>query len=279
MSWKRVLKWVGIVLAVVVVGAGGFAFAQAAAFDASLEKHYDVAPPALQASKDAAVIDRGKHLAESLGACMSCHGDDLGGKKGEPFGPLGIVHAPNLTTGKGGVGKTYSDPQLARLLRHGIKANGKTLLFMPAQDFAWWPDPDVVALISYLRSVPPVDRNMSSGHIGLLGKILDRLDFIALNVARRIDHKAPPPAVPEPAPTAEYGAYLGRLCQGCHGATLSGGPIPGAPPEIPTPTNITPHETGIKHYTEADFMKLLQTGVKPDGKPSIRSCPSRRWPR
>ena len=40
--WKRALKWIGIVLAVVVVGVGGFVFAQASAFDASIEKHYDV---------------------------------------------------------------------------------------------------------------------------------------------------------------------------------------------------------------------------------------------
>jgi hypothetical protein len=36
---------------------------------------------------------------------------------------------------------------------------------------------------------------------------------------------------------------------------------------MPVPLNITPHETGIKLYTEADFMRLLDTGVKRDGKP------------
>jgi hypothetical protein len=56
------------------------------------------------------------------------------------------------------------------------------------------------------------------------------------------------------------------LGTGCHGPGLSGGPIPGAPPELPVPSNITPHETGIKAYTGADFMRLLNTGIKRNGK-------------
>jgi hypothetical protein len=87
-----------------------------------------------------------------------------------------------------------------------------------------------------------------------------------LDVARRIDHHAARPDVPTPAPTAQYGKYLALLCTGCHGHGLSGGKIPGAPPELPIPTNITPHETGIKAYTEADFMRLLNTGIKRNGK-------------
>src|SRR5262245_26178019 len=112
---KRVLKWIGIVVAVLLLGAAGFGFAQAAAFDSSIAKKYDVPALALQASTDPVVIDRGKHLAESLGGCASCHGPDLGGKVGEAMGPLGQLHSPNLTTGKGGVGKQYSDGQLARV--------------------------------------------------------------------------------------------------------------------------------------------------------------------
>lgn len=262
---KRVLKWIGIGLAVLVVLGVGFAYVQASAFDASVKKVYDVPPLAISASTDPTVIDRGKHLAESLGGCMGCHGDDLGGKEGEAMGPLGQVHGTNLTAGAGGIGKKYSDGQFARLLRHGIKADGTSLRFMPAPDFAWWPDADVAALISYIRSLPPVDRNMPEGHVGVLGKVLDRFDIIPLDVARRIDHTAKPAAVPAPAPTAEYGAYIGRLCTGCHGTGLSGGPIPGAPADLPVPANITLHETGIKLYTEADFIRMANTGIKRDG--------------
>ena len=263
---KRVLRWTAIALFVLLLAAAGFVFAQVSAFDASLAKVYDVPPPAIAASTDPAVLERGKHLAESLGGCQACHGNDLGGKPGEAMGPIGVLPAPNLTRGKGGIGARYSDGQLARLIRSGIKADGRSVRFMPSQDFHWWPEPDLVAIVSYMRSVPNVDRIMPDGHVGVLGKVLDRMGKFTLDVARRIDHEAPPPKVPAPAPTAAYGKYLAKLCQGCHGEGLSGGKIPGAPTELPIPTNITPHQTGIKRYTEADFMKLLDTGIKPDGK-------------
>jgi mono/diheme cytochrome c family protein len=263
---KKVLIGAGIFLLVVLLGASGFAYVQASAFDASMAKLYSVQPPSITASTDPQVIARGQHLAASLGGCFGCHGDDLGGKPGEDMGPLGAVSASNLTKGKGGVGTRYSDAQLARVLRHGIKADGHSLRFMPAQDMSWWPDDDLTAMVSYVRSMPPVDRTLPPSHVGLIGKVIDRLGMLPLDIARRIDHDRPRPKTLVATPTAAYGAELGRLCKSCHGDTLSGGPIPGAPADLPVPSNITPHETGIKLYTEADFMHLLDTGVKRDGK-------------
>jgi thiosulfate dehydrogenase len=47
---------------------------------------------------------------------------------------------------------------------------------------------------------------------------------------------------------------------------LSGGRIPASPPEIPTPANLTPHETGMKGYTYEQFDTVLVKGVKPNGQ-------------
>ena len=263
---KKIAIGFGFALLAALLGAAGFAFFAAAAFDASASKVYAVAPPQVTASSDPQVIARGQHLVESLGGCHGCHGDDLGGKPSDDMGPLGVVHAPNLTRGKGGIGNRYSDAQLARVIRDGIKADGHTLLFMPAQDMNWWPDSDLIALVSYIRSVPPVDRTLSPSAIGLVGKIVDRLDMLVLDVARRIDHEVQRPKTLEPQPTREYGAHIARSCTGCHGNGLSGGPIPGAPSDMAVPANITPHETGIQKYTEADFERLLDTGIKRDGQ-------------
>jgi mono/diheme cytochrome c family protein len=63
----------------------------------------------------------------------------------------------------------------------------------------------------------------------------------------------------------EYGAYLGMLCTGCHGEHLSGGAIPGAPPEMGTPANLTPHETGLEGWTEEQLRTVLRTGRTPSG--------------
>ena len=80
---KRVLKWIAVVVVVVLVGAGGFVAYSAWAYSQSMAKVYDVPLPSITRSTDAAVIARGKHVAESIGACASsdCHGSDLAGGK------------------------------------------------------------------------------------------------------------------------------------------------------------------------------------------------------
>jgi mono/diheme cytochrome c family protein len=66
--------------------------------------------------------------------------------------------------------------------------------------------------------------------------------------------------------TKEYGAYVAQTCTGCHGQTLSGGPIPGVPAEPPYPANLTPDPaTGLGHWTEADFFAAIREGKRPDG--------------
>jgi mono/diheme cytochrome c family protein len=264
---KRLFLGLAIVIVLITVGGVAFALFQASAFDASVNNVYAIAPLDVHAVEDPAVIARGKHLVDSLGGCSECHGTDLGGKPGENLGPIGVVPGPNLTTGKGGVTGKYTDGQLARVIRHGIKSSGKSLLFMPAQDISWWPDDDLQALVSYLRTLPPVDRTPGEASIGLLGKVLDRMEMVPLDIARRIDHSARRAKTMPAEVTVEYGALLARACTGCHGAHFSGGPIPGAPSDMPVPANITPHETGIAAATEADWNRLLDTGIKRDGQP------------
>lgn len=267
MILKKLFLGLAVIVVVVSLGGGAFALFQASAFDASINKVYDIAPLDVHAVNDPEVIERGKHVMESLAGCGECHGKDLGGKPGDEMGPVGKFPGPNLTSGKGGVLAKYSDGQLARVIRHGLLASGKSLRFMPAQDFSWWPDDDLQALVSYLRSVPPVDREVGEPNVGLLGKVLDRLDFVTIDVARRIDHTTPRPKTLPAAATAEYGALLAKMCTGCHGAHFSGGAIPGAPSSLPIPANLTPHPTGLATATEADFNRLLDTGIKRDGKP------------
>lgn len=262
---KIVLGVLGGVVGLAVVGGGAFVGVNVHKYNASMERVYEVPVPKVERSSDPAVLARGKHLAESLGGCMmgDCHGEDLGGGKSIEVGPLGVFTGPNISAG--GLGAAYSDGDLFRVIRHGLKKDGRSLRFMPAHEIAWLPDSDVTALISYLRTLPPVQKPNGPMEIGTMAKVLDRYDMIVVDVARRIDHDKPDLA-PPPTPTADYGKYIGRLCTGCHGATLAGGPIPGAPPELPIPSNITPDATGLKGWTYEDFDKLLTTGIRKNGK-------------
>jgi mono/diheme cytochrome c family protein len=138
------------------------------------------------------------------------------------------------------------------------------LLVMPADDYAPMSDADVGALIAYIRSLPPVDSQLPPSQIRPLGQILLGAGLLPSFPAELIDHQAKREAVP-PGVTAEYGRYLAMTggCTGCHGPGLSGGPIPGVPPDFPPARNITP--TGIGNWTDADFFRALREGKRPDG--------------
>ena len=267
MAWlKKALLGVGAVVGVVVLGGGGFVYAKVSAFNASLDKVYDVPLPKLERTTDPALLARGEHLAHTIMPCADsgCHGNDLGGGRVTAMGPIGNFVAPNITTG--GLGAAYSDAELARLLTHGVKKDGRGARFMPSHESNWLPDEDITALVSYVRTLPPQSKQPPGMKIGVMGKVLDQMNMIPIDVARRVNHehieKAPPPS-----PDASYGKYLSRLCTGCHGEGLSGGPIPGAPPDMAIPLNLTPDASGLAGFSLDDFKQVLKTGKrKKDGR-------------
>lgn len=262
---KRILVGVGAVVGTLIVGGGAFVGYHVSAFGSSMDKVYDVPAPNITVSNDPAVLERGKHLAESVAGCLNadCHGGDLSGGKTMDFGPLGKITGPNIS--KAGLGAAYSPGELFRVVRNGIKKDGRSVTFMPSHEINWLPDSDITAVVSYLSTLPPAPKPNGPIELGTLAKVLDRLGMIHIDVARRIDHGNVPIA-PPPAPNADYGKFVGKLCTGCHGDTLSGGPIPGAPPHLPIPTNLTPDETGLKGWTYEDFDRLLTQGIKKNGQ-------------
>lgn len=266
MKWKPVVKRFGIGVAVVAGLVVAVALFQIVGFGRAAARTYDVPPFEMVASTDSAVLARGQHLAESLGQCFACHGEDLSGRLVEDLGPIGVIRAPNITRGSGGLGPEYSDSDFARAVRHGVATDGRSLLFMPTIEHNWWPDEDLIALVSYVRSVPPVDSSVDPPAMRPLGKILTQFGAMNFLSASMIDHGAPRNMAPAPAPTAQYGSYLARGCVDCHGERFSGGKMPGAPASLPIPLNLTPHETGLGSWTEDVFMQVLDTGIRPDGR-------------
>lgn len=252
------------VLAVGAIGGGTFAWVHASRFDARMARIRDVPVPQVEAPDAPEAIERGRHVAHAIGGCATrdCHGSDLGGGAPLAMGPVATFVGPNVT--RGGTIADYSDGELLRLLTHGVRKDGTSVPFMPVQEFAWLPDDDLLAVVAYLRSVPPIDRVTPASEIGVLGKVLDGTGKVVLDVASHMEAH-PREVAPPPEPTAKYGAHLAKLCFGCHGQTLSGGPIPGAPSDLAVPTNLTPHATGLAGRTYADFERLLETGEKQDG--------------
>ena len=226
-----------------------------------LRHRYPVAVGAVPIPSDSSGLARGEHLYRSIG-CAECHADDGGGVLYMDAGPIGLAAGPNLTRGPGGVGGERSDGDLVRAIRHGVRPDGTSLIMMPSEEYVHLTDDDLGAIVGYLRTLPPVEREVPRTHLRLLGR--------ALHVAGKMNllsaSKTPPfedPAPITPGATAEYGRYLADIatCHACHGPGLSGGPMgaPGAPPAA----NLTP--AGIGGYTEADFVNTIRTGRRPAG--------------
>jgi len=266
MTWKRTLKRIAVgfaalvALALIVGGVQIFRFGRAA------DAISDIQPLSVVASTDSAVLERGRHIVSSIGGCTGCHGPALAGGKPEEIGPIAVMSPPNLTRGRGGVGGNYTDGELARAIRHGVGSDGRSLIFMPTPEMNWWPDDDLVAVVSYLRTVPPVDATTRPTVVLPLGKVLHQFGVMKLLSAQMGSDDVPSEPAPSPEPTARYGAFLARGCAGCHGETLGGGKLPAAPASLPVPANLTPHATGLGSWTQEQFVTVLKTGVRPDGR-------------
>jgi len=262
MKWIRRIG-IAVVVLVLVVGAG--AASVYAMSESKLTTRYTVKPEAsLVVAADSATLERGAHLATALVKCVDCHGDNLGGGTVIDEPPIGHVEATNLTSGKGGVLSRYNDAMLERAIRHGIGSDGRNLLIMPSRDYNHLSDADVAALIAYIRSRPPVDREHAPSSIGPVIRALWVAGKVVPANAALIAHDAPHLAASPSGNSETAGRYIAENgCAGCHGDTYAGGPIPGAPPGWKPPANLTP--AGIGHYSLAAFTQVLREGKRPDG--------------
>jgi mono/diheme cytochrome c family protein len=255
---RKVLKWAGIVL-------GGLAVLVLAAYlglyvytEQMLNRRYDFAVEDVVVPTDAASLERGRHLVKGVVLCDDCHGDNLGGTLMSDDPILGRLAAPNLTAGLGGKGRTFTNTDYIRAIRHGVDPDGRPLLLMPASLFYYLSDEDLGAVIAYVKSMPPVDGEQPATQLGPVGRVF-LFQFPEVISAEAIDHAGPRPAAPAPGVTAEYGRYLSLSCTTCHGADMGGGEGEGAG------GNLT-RGGDWGAWTEADFIRTVRTRVTPGGK-------------
>ncbi len=153
---KKLLKWIGIAL-VGLLGLVVLATIAVYAITAyRFNQKYDIQPPRLPIPQDEDTIARGRHLDDALLDCTFCHGDDLGGGVVVDEAGLFTVHAPNLTTGEGGLSLKLSDDDWIRAVRHGVGSDGKPLLFTSSDIFNHLSSGDLAAIIAFAKSLPLV---------------------------------------------------------------------------------------------------------------------------
>ena len=265
---KRLLKWVtrAVVLVFVVVAFFlGYVYART---NGQLAKEYEVNTPAIAIRTDAAAIARGKYIATRVSMCTECHGDDLGGRVIEDTFAMGRLVGTNLTRGRGGIGAQYADEDFVRALVHGVRRDRRSVIFMPSADFRFTAA-DLGALLAYIRSLPPVDRELPAITIGPMARTLTILAGFPLTPAAVIDHAAVAPVaendVADPVAAGEKLVNMAG-CRGCHSPTLIGG---GGPP--PGASNITP--VGIGDWTRDQFVTAIRDHRRPNGSTIRESMP------
>lgn len=247
-----------LAVAALLAAAGSYAVAHR-----RLQRAWEPAVARLEVPDDRATIERGRHVATALAKCVDCHADDFGGKVLVDDAMFGTLAGPNLTSGRGGIAGSYSSDDWTRAIRHGVGRERTALVGMPSDEYARLGSSDLAALIAFLRALPPVEREVPETTLGPVGLLLLVADEILL-AAEHVDHAAPLAGSPRPGPSVEYGRYLVEVgCTGCHGEKLSGGPMPGAPPDVPVPSNITP--SAIGSWTRDDLARALRQGKRPDG--------------
>lgn len=275
---------------ILVRGAGALALlvsGLAVATAARQHRTFDAPAPAIHASRDPAVIERGRYLALGAAHCVECHGAEradgaapssaLSG--GHEFHlPLGTVRVPNITPdAETGIGR-YRDEDIARMLRYGVRPNGEVVLpFMPFSELS---DADLTALISFLRSEPPVRHAVPPHEVNVLGKLVKAFVLAPKGPSR------PPVADVPRAVTAEYGRYLANSvgnCVACHtkldmrtgelvGPHFAGGavhPSTSDPARSFVTPNLTPDPRWgwLNGWSEDAFVARFRAGRVHEGSP------------
>jgi len=260
---KKILKWVGIVLGVIVVLIAGYYTKAYLAVESRRNAHFKVTPQPIAINKDSATLALGGRLVKAKG-CTDCHGADLGGKVFIDDPALGHIIAPNLTKGKGGLAQEYNAEDFVLALKHGIRSDEKPLIIMPSHEFTLLSESDMGAIIAYLSQIPTVDQEFPEGNsLGPLGYVLTDLGQLPLFPAEMIDHNRVLIKEVRAEVTAEFGKYLSTSCQGCHRENMKGGdPIA---PGFPVVADISSTGNAGK-WTDEQFINTLRTGTTPEGK-------------
>lgn len=263
------LKVVGLMLLGLAVAIGAAAAAVYAASEMRLAQTVDVQHQSIVVPSDVSSIQHGQHLASAIALCTECHGPNLAGKVMLDDSSARIV-ASNLTRGRGGFGASATDADFVSAIRNGVDPRGRQLLLMPSDQYHVLSDADLGAIVAFARSLPPIDTTLPGSEIRPLGRALFISGQRSLVAAASIDHAAPRPAPPAIDVSPEYGGYLAAVagCARCHGPGLTGGKGPGVPA-----SNIT--AAGLRDWSDADFLRVMRTGRRPDGRAVDASMP---WP-
>jgi mono/diheme cytochrome c family protein len=247
-----VLRWAGIGAVVIMLLALAGAFGVYVASERVLRRTYDVPLIAVALPTDPADIAEGERLARLRGCFGGCHGRTLEGELFVDDPMIARLAAPNLTA----ILRDYSDAELERVIRRGVRNNGRSVFVMPSSMFSHLSDDDLGRIIAFLRSASPVDGTPSTFSVGPLG----RLGLATGQFPPLADEIAGAQVRQLPAGSGQSGLELGEyialtVCTECHGRDLRGAPDGG-----------TTDLAMAGAYSDHEFVLLMSTGIGLGGR-------------
>jgi mono/diheme cytochrome c family protein len=136
------------------------------------------------------------------------------------------------------------DDEFERAIRFGIKPDATSMWAMPSYDYTYMSEDDVIAIVSYLRSLP------ADGPIRLEPEFdwHTRLALLQGDIAPIAPETLESPSSLDLGPRYDGGHYLARVtCAQCHGTDLTG-------------TAVVPDLVAVSAYDRAGFFALLREG-------------------
>jgi mono/diheme cytochrome c family protein len=220
-------------------------------------------------------LARGRYLVEGIAACGNCHSardakgqviPQRGMSGGMVFDTPGFrAVAPNITPDpETGIGK-WTDAQLGKAIREGVRPDG-TIIGppMPIEFLRVMSDDDLAAVVAYLRAQAPVRNAAAKSQYKIK---------LPPSYGPALGKVANPPR----GDNVKYGAYLVSVghCLDCHTPMVkgqlemtkagAGGRTFDGPWGQSLARNITPHETGLKSWTDEQIMRAVRDGLSKDG--------------
>jgi len=246
MKLLRVLRTLAVSVVVLIGLAAAFVYSVS---EWKLQRSY-AAPFASLHPTTAPDSIEGKRMARIVGCWEGCHGRT---GQGGHWGVEGIATsiAPTLSD----VLPQYSDEELVRLIRYGVKRDGKSAVGMISYTF--WPlgDQDLANIIVHLRAqpiVPPMERKRELSWLARLALVTGRWGVSAEQVDRARPRWG---NLPRTTPF-ERGRYLASItCSECHGLDFKGNSLEGGP-----------SLAILGGYSPQDFRHLIRTAQPVGGR-------------